>query len=200
MGSQNLCHHSRTTDTQWRQKSKIFEKLGQCGRQNMLRPYLKIWEWEWIFGCAVKAISSLGVRSLWNRVWLAERIYPRPQHLRIPKEKKKRGCIARIMQAWKKRYLHNPLSFALEWFFSLPSYLLQQNYFLDFTHFNIEELDLTDQRFFWNRNVVNWRRGHFLLWIVCISVCGKVICNFTFSREKKLVMLLPTQRVCFTKK
>ena len=31
----------------------------------MLRPYLKIWEWEWIFGRSVKAISSLGVRSPW---------------------------------------------------------------------------------------------------------------------------------------
>ena len=29
----------------------------------MLRPYLKIWDWDWIFGYAVKAISSLGVRS-----------------------------------------------------------------------------------------------------------------------------------------
>ena len=29
----------------------------------MLWPYLKVWEWEWIFGHAVKAISSLGVRS-----------------------------------------------------------------------------------------------------------------------------------------
>ena len=29
----------------------------------MLRPYLKIWEREWIFGRAVKAISSPGVRS-----------------------------------------------------------------------------------------------------------------------------------------
>ena len=29
----------------------------------MLPPYLKIWEWEWIFGRAVKAISFLGVRS-----------------------------------------------------------------------------------------------------------------------------------------
>jgi hypothetical protein len=37
--------------------------LGRSGRQNMLRPYLKIWEWEWIFGRSVKAISSLGVRS-----------------------------------------------------------------------------------------------------------------------------------------
>ena len=54
---------ARTTDTQWRHKSKISEKLGQCGRQNMLRLYLKIWEWEWIFGHAEKAISSLGVRS-----------------------------------------------------------------------------------------------------------------------------------------
>ena len=44
-------------------KSKISEKLGQSGRQNMLRPYLKIWEWECIFGRAVKAFSSLGVRS-----------------------------------------------------------------------------------------------------------------------------------------
>ena len=53
----------RTTDTQWRLKSKISEKLGQCGRQNMLPPYLKIWDWDWIFGRAVKAIFSLGVRS-----------------------------------------------------------------------------------------------------------------------------------------
>jgi hypothetical protein len=29
----------------------------------MLRPYLKIWDWDLIFGRAVKAISSLGVRS-----------------------------------------------------------------------------------------------------------------------------------------
>ena len=40
-------------------------KIGtiQFCRQNMLRPYLKIW--EQIFGCAVKTISSLGIRSLW---------------------------------------------------------------------------------------------------------------------------------------
>ena len=59
----------RTTDTQWRHKSNKSENLGRCGRQNMLRPYLKIWEWEWIFGRAVKAISSLGVRSPWS-FWL----------------------------------------------------------------------------------------------------------------------------------
>ena len=45
-------------------KSKISEKFGRCGRQNMLRPYLKIREWEWIFGRAVRAIFCLGVRSL----------------------------------------------------------------------------------------------------------------------------------------
>ena len=44
-------------------KSKIYEELGRCGRPNMLRPYLKIWDWDWIIGRAVKAISSLGVRS-----------------------------------------------------------------------------------------------------------------------------------------
>ena len=60
------CSNTRTTDTQWRHKSKISENLGRCGRQNMLPPYLKIWEWEWIFGRAVKAISSLGVRSPWS--------------------------------------------------------------------------------------------------------------------------------------
>ena len=53
----------RTTDTQWRHKSKISENLGWCGRQNMLRPYLNIWDWDWIFGRAVKVISFLGVRS-----------------------------------------------------------------------------------------------------------------------------------------
>ena len=31
-------------DTQWRHKSNISEKLGRCGRQNMLLPYLKIWD------------------------------------------------------------------------------------------------------------------------------------------------------------
>ena len=52
---------TRTTDTQWRHKSKKSENLGRCGRQNMLRSYLKIWEWELIFVRAVKAISSPGV-------------------------------------------------------------------------------------------------------------------------------------------
>ena len=61
-----------TTDTQWRHKSKISEKLGRCGRKNMLRPYLKIWEWEWIFGRAVKAISSRGVRSPCHTVYKLE--------------------------------------------------------------------------------------------------------------------------------
>ena len=31
----------------------------------MLWPYLKIRDWDLIFGCAVKAFSSLGVRSPW---------------------------------------------------------------------------------------------------------------------------------------
>jgi hypothetical protein len=33
--------------------------------KNILRPYLKIWDWDLIFGRAVKVISSLGVRSPW---------------------------------------------------------------------------------------------------------------------------------------
>ena len=61
----NSAWKPRTTNTQWKHKSKISEKLGWCGRQNMLRPYLKTWEWEWIFGRAVKAISALDVRSPW---------------------------------------------------------------------------------------------------------------------------------------
>ena len=62
----NFCWaKSPTTDTQWRQKSKISEKLGRCGRQSMLPPYLKIWEWEWIFGRVVKANASQSVRSPW---------------------------------------------------------------------------------------------------------------------------------------
>ena len=49
--------------------------LGWCGRQNMLRSYLKILEWEWIFGHAVKAIFSLGVRSPWSKVTISEFIH-----------------------------------------------------------------------------------------------------------------------------
>jgi hypothetical protein len=56
----------RTTDTQWRHKWKKSEIFGRCGRQNMLWPYLNIWDWDLIFGCAVKTISSPGVRSPWT--------------------------------------------------------------------------------------------------------------------------------------
>ena len=56
-----------TTDIKWRQESKISEKLGRYGRQNMLQPYLKICDWDWIFGCVVKTNSSLGLRSPCNR-------------------------------------------------------------------------------------------------------------------------------------
>ena len=31
----------------------------------MLLPYLKNWDWNFIFGHAVTAISSLGIRSPW---------------------------------------------------------------------------------------------------------------------------------------
>ena len=59
-----------TTDTQWRHKLKKSENLGQCGRQNMLRPCQNIWEWELIFGLAVKAIFLPGVRSPCCYSWL----------------------------------------------------------------------------------------------------------------------------------
>ena len=36
----------------------------------MLRPYL--WDWDWIFGRAVKTISSLGVRSPWSLVLFSQ--------------------------------------------------------------------------------------------------------------------------------
>ena len=61
---------ARTTDTKWRHKSKKSEILGRCGRQNMLRSELKIWDWDLIFDRAVKAISSPGVRSRW--IWIQE--------------------------------------------------------------------------------------------------------------------------------
>ena len=51
---------TRTTDNHWRHTSKKSEKIGPMWQKNMLWPYLKIWEWEWIFGRVVKAISPLG--------------------------------------------------------------------------------------------------------------------------------------------
>ena len=53
-------------DTHGRHVSKKSEILGLCGRQNMLRLYLKIWDRDFIFGRAVKVISSLDVRSPWE--------------------------------------------------------------------------------------------------------------------------------------
>ena len=69
-------YRSRTTDTQWRHKSKISEKLGRRGRQNMLRPHIKFWEWEQIFDRVVKAIYSLGIYSPWYR-WKVYKILGR---------------------------------------------------------------------------------------------------------------------------
>ena len=64
-------HMLSTHELQWRHKSKKSESFGRYGRQNMLRPYLTIWDWDWIFGHAVKAISSLGVRSpCFHTLWL----------------------------------------------------------------------------------------------------------------------------------
>ena len=62
---------SRTTDTQWRHESKKFENLGRRGRQNMLRPCLKIWDWDLIFGHAVKAISNQSIYNILR--WLLGR-------------------------------------------------------------------------------------------------------------------------------
>ena len=60
----------RTMDTQWRHKSKISEILGWCGRRNMLWPYLLIWDWDLIFGLAVRMISSQGIRCPWLKTIL----------------------------------------------------------------------------------------------------------------------------------
>ena len=56
-----VSNYTWTTDTQKRHISRKSENLGQSGRQNMLWPYLKILDWELIFGHAVKAISSPSV-------------------------------------------------------------------------------------------------------------------------------------------
>ena len=56
-----LLHGLRTPNEGINQRY-VSEKLGKCGRQNILWPYLKIWELESICG---RAISSLGIRSPW---------------------------------------------------------------------------------------------------------------------------------------
>ena len=66
------CRAATRTLSQWRHKSKISEKFGGWGRQNMLRPYQNIWDWDWIFGRTVKAFSSLCVCSPWAAtMWLS---------------------------------------------------------------------------------------------------------------------------------
>ena len=97
----NLSLLSTTTDAQWRHKSKISEKLGWCGRQNMLRPLLKIWEWEWIFGRAVKSISCLGVRSPWLTSCL---IYDKL----LPVESTKYSGFLWMCLFWSKSYFLGP--------------------------------------------------------------------------------------------
>ena len=62
------CLHGLWTPNEGIGISNKSVSLGQCGRQNMLQPYLKIWEWEWIFGGAVKVISSpaaVGAKTQW---------------------------------------------------------------------------------------------------------------------------------------
>ena len=59
-GTYAIAHGLRTPNQDINQRNL---KIWADERQNMLWPYLKIWEWELIFGRAVKAISSPGVRS-----------------------------------------------------------------------------------------------------------------------------------------
>ena len=91
----------------------------RCGRQNMLRPYIKNWEWEWIFGRAVKTISSPGEHSLclkgylWNILSNVQDIlsptaihYIRDQLLKLTLEWLQRGPIFKwfikiITEVWK---------------------------------------------------------------------------------------------------
>ena len=56
-------HGQRTPNKDITQRN--LKNLGIYGRQNMLRPYIKIWDWKLIFGHAVKAISSPDIRSPW---------------------------------------------------------------------------------------------------------------------------------------
>ena len=58
-----LSHRLRTPNEGINQR--YLKKLGRCGRQYIIWQYLKIWDWDWFFGRAVKTISSLGVRSPW---------------------------------------------------------------------------------------------------------------------------------------
>ena len=36
----------------------VSKKLGRCGRQNMLWPHLRIWDWDLIFGRAVDFLTG----------------------------------------------------------------------------------------------------------------------------------------------
>ena len=68
-----ILHHSAQTltptmlynlDQGLRTLNEGINQRRRCGRLTMLYPYLKIWDQDFIFGRAVKAISSPGVRSL----------------------------------------------------------------------------------------------------------------------------------------
>ena len=60
-----LSFNSPTTDTQWRHKSEKSKILGRYGRHKYGSAILKIWDWDLIFGRAMKAIFSPDVRSPW---------------------------------------------------------------------------------------------------------------------------------------
>ena len=100
----------RNTDTQWRHKSKKSENLGRCGRQTMLRPYLNIWDWDLIFGRAVKEISSPGVRSPWKLPLKCCLCHPRPLEFDL-------GMRALGMRwaGWGYWGMHWPAGHALGW-------------------------------------------------------------------------------------
>ena len=75
--------HGLRTPNEGAHKSQIFEKLGRCGRQNMLRPYLKIWDWvefstmQWrlfpfwvsVVGGSSDSASAYRRKQRWNPLW-----------------------------------------------------------------------------------------------------------------------------------
>ena len=115
---------SPCTVTQWRHKSKKYENFGWCGRQNMLRPYLEIWEWELIFCHAVKSISSPGIRSIqkstrnsWTLNWPTSQ--NQPNRPKLPQNKPKPQIL------FKKK--SQPQEFIKK---TLPPYLLRIDWLL----------------------------------------------------------------------
>ena len=99
----------------------------------MLWPYLKIWDWDLIFGRAVKVISSLGVRSSWSMT--IRRVATRLTHTLLQRTLYSKETLCIVTSCSKEQFASNWLVTVCSLTHFTPQHTLPPGMFFSLEHF-----------------------------------------------------------------